>query len=124
MEKLNFWFVTGLADAESSFIINIIKDDSRTTGYNIQISFEIGMKDKTLLENIKDTLGVGNVYFTNEIYKFKVSSIDEIVNVIIPHFNEYGLITQHNEKRRTFNHERFKKIVKLKAKSYVKFRVI
>ena len=98
MKKLNHWFITGLADAESSFVVNIIKDNTRVTGYIIQTSFELGLnyKDKALLENIKHTLGVGNIYYNSndKTYKFKVSNINELINVIIPHFKKYYLITQ------------------------------
>jgi len=112
-EKLNYWFITGLADAESSFIVNMIKDNTRTTGYNIQVSFELGLnkkKDKVLLENIKDTLCVGNIFFniSDNTYKFKVSSLDELTDIVIPHFRSYYLITQ---KRIDF--ELFSKIVKI-----------
>jgi len=98
MKKLNYWFITGLSDAESSFVVNIIKDNTRITGYIIQVSFELGLnyKDKALLENIKYTLGVGNIFYNSndKTYKFKVSNINELFNVIIPHFERYYLITQ------------------------------
>lgn len=110
MKKLNYWFITGLADAEGSFVVNIIKDNTRTTGYIIQVSFELGLnyKDKALLENIKYTLGVGNIFYNNndKIYKFKVSNINELFNVIIPHFKKYYLITQKH-----IDFELFSKIV-------------
>lgn len=112
MKKLNYWFITGLSDAESSFIVNIIKDKARTTGYNTQVSFELSLncKDKILLENIKYTLGVGNIFYNSndKTYKFKVSKIHELINVIIPHFKKYYLITQ---KRVDF--ELFSKIVEI-----------
>ncbi len=110
MKKLNYWFITGLVDAESSFVVNIIKDNTRTTRYIIQVSFELGLnyKDKALLENIKYTLGVGNIFYNNndKIYKFKVSNINELFNVIIPHFKKYYLITQKH-----IDFELFSKIV-------------
>lgn len=112
MKKLNLWFITGLADAESSFVVNIIKDNTRSTKYNTQASFELNLnkKDKVLLENIKYTLGVGNIYYNSydKTYKFKVSNINDLSNVIIPHLKKYYLITQ---KRIDF--ELFSKIIKI-----------
>jgi LAGLIDADG endonuclease len=112
MKKLNFWFITGLADAESSFVVNIIKDKTRSTGYNIQVSFELNLnhKDKLLLDNIKYTLGIGNIFYNSndKTYKFKVSNINELNDVIIPHFKKYYLITQ---KRVYF--ELFSKIIEI-----------
>ena len=115
MKKLNCWFITGLVDAEGSFIINIIKDNARTTKYNIQISFELSLnyKDKALLESLKYTLGVGNIFYNinDNTYKYKVSSINELINVIIPHFKKYYLITQ---KKKDF--ELFTKIIEIMIK--------
>ena len=58
------WFITGLADAEGSFIINIIKDDSRRLGFLVLFQFEIALneKDKALLEMLKEYFGVGNIF--------------------------------------------------------------
>jgi hypothetical protein len=70
----------------------------------------LNKKDKVLLENIKYTLGVGNIYYNSydKTYKFKVSNINDLSNVIIPHFKKYYLITQ---KRIDF--ELFSKIIKI-----------
>jgi LAGLIDADG endonuclease len=112
MKKLDFWYITGLADAESSFVVNIIKDDTRSTGYNTHGSFELNLnyKDKRLLENIKYTLGVGNIFYNSndKTYKFKVSNINELSDVIIPHFKKYYLITQ-----KRVDYELFSKIIEI-----------
>jgi hypothetical protein len=70
----------------------------------------LNKKDKVLLENIKYTLGVGNIYYNSydKTYKFKVSNINDLSNVIIPHLKKYYLITQ---KRIDF--ELFSKIIKI-----------
>jgi hypothetical protein len=43
------------------------------------------------LERIKATLGVGNIYFksSDNTYRWKVSNINDLFNVIIPHFIKY-----------------------------------
>jgi predicted secreted acid phosphatase len=70
----------------------------------------LNYKDKVLLENIKYTLGVGNIFYNSndKTYKFKVSNINDLSNVIIPHFKKYYLITQ---KRVDF--ELFSKIIEI-----------
>lgn len=64
----------------------------------ISISFEIGLnkKDLDLLNKVKNTLGVGNIYFNKDdnTHKFKVSNITDINNIIIPFFKKYSLMTQ------------------------------
>jgi LAGLIDADG endonuclease len=110
--KLNNWIITGLIDAEGSFGVNICEDSTRTLGYNIYISLEMGLnyKDKPLLDNIQKSLGVGYVYYNShdKTYKWKVSNINEISDIIIPHFRKYYLLTQ---KRADF--ELFAKIVEI-----------
>lgn len=95
--KLNNWYITGLTDAEGCFIVNIIKDNTRTTGYNIQTSFELNLnhKDLDLLKNLKYTLGVGNIYYNSndKTYKYKVSDLNNLINIIIPQFKQYRLLT-------------------------------
>jgi len=56
-------FITGFADAESSFILLINKNSQYKTGYSLQASFSINLhkKDCALLENIASFYGVGNI---------------------------------------------------------------
>lgn len=92
------WFITGLVDAEGSFIVNIVKDNSRSLGFLILIHFEIALneKDKILLEMLKEYFGIGNIFFNSHdnTYKLKVSNLDQIHDIIIPHFDKYYLLTQ------------------------------
>ena len=52
-------------------------------------------KDKAILEYIKSNLGVGNItlHGKNGI-QYTVSSLPDLINVIIPHFDKYPLLTQ------------------------------
>ena len=51
------------------------------------------VKDKALLETIKNFFGVGNIYSASESsVQYQVSSINDI-KVIINHFDKYKLIT-------------------------------
>jgi hypothetical protein len=54
------------------------------------------MNDKILLEQIKFTLDVGNIYYRSRdrTFRWKVSNIKEFNNVIIPLLIAYPLITQ------------------------------
>ena len=65
---------------------------------------------------LKDYFGVGGVYqHTGNMYRYKVSSIKDTLNVIIPHFDKYPLITQ---KRADF--EIFKQIIQILSKGPLK----
>ena len=94
--KLNPWFITGLSDSESSFIVNITKKPKYKTGYDVSLSFSICLNenDKALLENIQSYFGIGQIYkHTQNSYSYRVQSVKDL-QVIITHFDKYPLITQ------------------------------
>jgi hypothetical protein len=81
------------------------------TGWNLVPVFTISLnsRDRVLLEKIQSFFGgIGNITIRkkdNSVY-FTVKSVKDIVNVIIPHFDKYPLLT---EKQADF--ELFKQIV-------------
>ncbi len=95
------------------------KDSNRKTGYVISPSFSIGVhyNDRHLLERIKALFGVGEIYINSseKIIRLKVSSIKDLTEVIIPHFENYPLISQ-----KWADFELFKRIVEiLKRKEHL-----
>ena len=121
MKKIHPWTLTGLIDAEGSLGVSIVKDTTRKSNYVITLFLEIGfnVKDKTLLECIQTTLEVGNIYYksSDNTYRWKVSNINQLSNVIIPHLTIYPLLTQ---KRADF--ELFVKIIEIiKRKEHISF---
>ena len=111
-QKLNPNFLTGFIDAEGSFIVVIRKEPRNKTGWRVDARLAIGLhkKDVALLEWIKNSLGgVGDIAPQGKDYlQFRVSSIKDIMDVVIPHFEMYPLVSQ---KKADF--ELFKSIVKL-----------
>lgn len=53
----------------------------------------LSSKDISLLLEIKNYLGVGTIQSNKEIREFVVTDINQIMSVIIPHFNKYPLLT-------------------------------
>jgi hypothetical protein len=94
--KLNPYFITGFIDGEGCFHISIYRDSRTTTGWRVKLCFKISMhqKDRALLELIKTSLGVGQIYKhgTNSI-ELRVNSVKDLL-VITNHFDKYPLITQ------------------------------
>jgi len=90
-------------------------NDKRSSEFAVTVSFEIGLnaKDKVFLEQIKATFGVGNISYNpqDNTYRLKVTNVNDLSNVIIPHFIKYPLVTQ---KRVDF--EFFAKIVEILKK--------
>jgi hypothetical protein len=94
---LNPWFVTGFTDAEGSFMIRIRKSPRYTTGWHVVALFSITLdkKDLHVLQALKDYFGGGSIWKDGKsTFKFRIESLELIVKVIIPHFDQYPLITQ------------------------------
>jgi len=110
------WFITGLFDAESSFVVTILKNPRYKTGWNVQARVQIKMheRDRDLMTQIKKFFGgIGYISNPNKntTVEFRVSTINDIVNVIIPHFDNYPLLT-----KKYSDYVLFKNIIKLMLK--------
>lgn len=109
--KLNPYFVTGFADGESCFTINIYRDKLQKQGFRVKACFVIGLheKDRLLLESIQASFGgVGNITkLGKDTIQYRVTSIKDL-KVIVDHFDKFPLITQ---KRADF--ELFKQVIDL-----------
>lgn len=92
-------FITGIFDAESSFLIAMLKNSRYKTGWNVQARIQLKMheKDRSLVLKIQEYFeGIGLVSKpnNNSTVEFRVHSIKDITNVIIPHFDNYPLLTK------------------------------
>ena len=96
-EKLDPNWVTGYCDAESSFTLSMYKKDKSKPKFNIIPVFKIGvhLKDLKLLNKIQSFFGAGSIYkHDDNSVQLQVYSIKELIDVIIPHFEKYSLLTQ------------------------------
>lgn len=102
-------------DAEGCFMINITKRVTNRMGWQIRPCFQIKLhhRDKELLMKIKYFFNeIGSISFSNDNgVMYRVNKLDDIINIIIPHFDKYPLITQKQSDYKTF-----KNIVKLMYK--------
>ena len=100
--KLNPWFVTGLSDAESSFIIINSKNtkNKRTKiGWIVSSNFQITLHQRDLslllmLQQFFGGIGKINIDPKHESSKYTIIKLNDLKNVIIPHFEKYPLLTQ------------------------------
>lgn len=105
---LHPWYVTGLSDAESSFGVQVQKRGGNRV---VIASFAICLhkKDETLLKLVQSYFGgIGGFSQWNNNILYRVSSLKDINNVIIPHFDKYPLLTQKRA-----DYELFKLVVGL-----------
>lgn len=93
--NLNPYWVTGFADAEGCF--SVILSQRANSTWRVSVSFEINLhtKDKGILNEINNFFGVGHVTSreTRNICVFRVTKIEDLINVIIPHFLNFPLLT-------------------------------
>ena len=90
-------FITGFVDAEGSFTVSVLKSSSTLIGRQIAARFKITthIKDLPLLRDFQTYFGgVGRIVIYKDTCTFRVDSLKQISNVIIPHFNKYPPITQ------------------------------
>lgn len=95
--KLSLNWITGFTDAEGCFMINITKRKTNKIKWQVYPRFQIGLhtRDKDLLLNIKRFFkNVGNNYINNNVASYQVNKLNDIINIIIPRFENYPLITQ------------------------------
>jgi hypothetical protein len=104
--------VTGYFDGEGCFNISIYKNPKMKTGFSITFSVEMKQHYFSLhvLNLIKQFFeDKGHISFSNKnksVMRFKISNLNDIINVVIPHFDKYPLITS-----KYLNYNDFKKAI-------------
>jgi len=112
--KLNPYWLAGFIDAEGSFIISISKNLEFKTGWRVKAIFSITLheKDRLVLELIQKYFEVGYIIKQGkDSVMFLVTSLADLINVIIPYFDKFSLITQ---KRGDF--ELFKMVIEIMSR--------
>lgn len=94
-KKLNPWFVTGFADAESSFTMSVFKSKTAAIGWTVEPCFIISLhqKELELLKKIRDFFGVGSVDTAGrKVARYRVRSRQDLKTIVL-HFERYPLQT-------------------------------
>jgi hypothetical protein len=110
---LDPFFITGITDAEGTFVCIVRKNAGHRLGWRAEVVFQIGLhkKDLDLLKSIKTYFAdVGIISEDNkeEMCAFRVSSPKQILEHILPHFDKYPLIS-----KKRADYVLFKRIVEL-----------
>lgn len=107
------WMITGLTDAEGSFIVKLRSVKSNWY-VELEYSIELHLRDEEVLNQIKDYFGnTGSIRIRKyrNICVFKVNSLSELLSKVLPHFDSYPLITHKKA-----DYILFKKVVLLMQK--------
>ena len=105
-------YVVGFFDGEGCFCVSISKHKTLKRRIEVRPEFEIELRadDLPILERIKETLGCGNIYRLNykrygwsPHVKYKVSSIKELKEKIIPFFQRHPLQAKKSQSFKFFS---------------------
>ncbi|BAU23500.1 endonuclease [Caldimicrobium thiodismutans] len=121
---LNPWYVTGLCEGEASFSVSFNLRNKLNVGIETKPSFSITLnrRDLELIKEIYKFFGCGGIRYSrpDRCYKYEVRSVNDLVEKIIPHFEEYPL---QGAKKRDF--ELFKKIcLMVRANLHLSFKYL
>ncbi len=97
-ESMDFsWYLTGFIDGEGCFSISFNRRAKLKTGIEVRPSFSVAQNKRSLqvLKDIHAYFGCGAIRFSkhDQMYKYEVRSIGDIMQRIIPHFEKYPLKT-------------------------------
>lgn len=91
------WFITGFVDAEGCFSVAIRKRSKSSSWYSeARFSISLPKNDVKVLQMIQTYFG-GRGSIVNhgkESIQYVIASIDQITEVVLPHFDKYPLKTQ------------------------------
>jgi len=122
--------VTGFTDAEGCFTIKITQSDEYIQGWRVQAQFQIKLhhRDLALLNRIKDYFPAGTLTKNGIYIAYTIKTVENLTQVVIPHFDNYPLLTQKLADFQLFkqiviimsrkghlNQEGFEEILSLKA---------
>jgi len=96
LNNLDPFFILGFTDAEGSFYIAINRNNNTKIGWKVQAVFSITLhkRDLPLLKKIQTFFGIGKIYQYGETVSYKVTDLNKIVDVLLPFYNNYSLLSQ------------------------------
>ncbi|MBI2146630.1 LAGLIDADG family homing endonuclease [Candidatus Woesearchaeota archaeon] len=115
-------YILGLVDGEGSFNVQIIRKNRTRPKVDLRFCLKLRHQDKEMLEALQQFFGCGSVYIQRDkrvnhtlCYRYEVHTREEIINRIIPFFEENQ--PQIQSRKRDF--ELFKQIALLTIKEPV-----
>lgn len=95
LENLDPHWLAGFVEGEGCFYVGIFKSESIKTGYSLKLRFSVNQhfKDEKLIISLTRIFKCGNIVISNNnsIIEFRVSSLKDLMEKIIPFFNKYPL---------------------------------
>lgn len=91
--KFTPWWVTGFTQADGSFLVNFESRKEGVLPFRPRPYFVItqSKRELNIMIALHKYLGVGNMRYNQDTVDISVTSIPDLINVIIPHFDKYPL---------------------------------
>ena len=91
-KNLDPFYVTGFADAEGCFTLDVSDKRSKNWGVAVRFEIKVHIVDLPILEKIQAFFNVGSIVVRkNNMVLYRVSKLNDIIDVIIPHFVNFPL---------------------------------
>jgi len=95
-ENLDPNFISGLLDAEGSFIISVVRRSKLKDSWIVQASLQVRMnsRDSALLVLVQRYFkGAGSFRYNAEanVVHYTITKLSDLVNIVVPHFKNYPL---------------------------------
>ena len=91
--KISDFWLAGFTSAEGSFMVRTSNSSGRTLGIKVQLEFNLTqhMRDEQLMKDIANFFNCGSVYLNRETYVYRVVSLSNILEKIIPFYQKYPI---------------------------------
>ena len=94
-------YITGFVDGEGSFCVSFNKRNSLHVGIEVRPSFSVSQhkRSKEILHKFHAYFGCGSIRYSarDQNYKYEVRSLNDLTQIIIPHFQQYQLQTSKRD---------------------------
>ena len=85
----NPFYITGLIDAEGFFMVEV--SNGKKIVFSLRFAIKLHNVDLPLLKKIQAFFGAGSITIKDGYANYRVSKLDDIMRVIIPHLVNYPL---------------------------------
>ena len=86
-------WLAGFVSGEGCFFINLSKSSTNRLGFKVELSFTLTQhsRDELLMRSLIEYFGCGNIYKTEEVFRYRVVKFSNINEKIIPFFSKFTI---------------------------------
>ena len=94
------YFLSGFVEGEGSFNVSLRKKSDYKVGWQVVLSFNVSQKDPSVLKILQNELkcGIIKVRKRDGLHSFDATKPEDIIQKIIPFFQQYPLLSESKQK--------------------------